>query len=265
MQNRVYKVGELRRVIKESTSEFEPVKFNDDNGEINREVYKEMADASQVGYIRKKDANPKYPYTDNKGQEDLRIDNIAPEYAKNQKARREGYVDDQAKRLHKDDPYGNADFHEIDGIEDHVKAIEKAESARTEMGLTSRELPKKELHSYRSGKTVDTVKENKVMQLTFKNTVFLTEEHMLSRVPDNYKVEGKRFVMKDKDNHEYLVEWHNEDDPKVVNKTRIVETNNRIKELFNYKRADSNTTNEIRAKEGNKVNEMIDKARKLMK
>lgn len=265
MQARAYKVGELRRAIKESASEFKPVKYNDDNEKINRKAYKEMEEAAEEGDVKKAAKNPTYPYTDNRGQEDLRMDNITPEYAEDQKARRKGYVSKRAEELHKNDPYGNADFHDIDGIDDHVKAIEKAESARTSMGLTSRELPQKELHSYRVGKTVDTVKEDKVMKLTFKNTVFLTEGHMMTRIPDNYKVEGKKFVMKDKANNEYLVEWHEEDEPKVINQTKINEEQQRIKELFTYKRAESNTTNAMRVNEEKKVDDMVKRMRQLMK
>ena len=142
---------------------------------------------------------------------------------------------------------------------DDVKMIKDGETTAKEIGLTSREIPKKKFEDQH--KTVD---ESKTMKLTFKNTTFLTEQHMLSRVPDNYKVEGKKFIMRDKMNHEYLVEWHVEDDPYVLNKTQINEQQNRIKELFNYKRGESNTTNAMRLTEDKKVNDMLNKARKLM-
>ena len=266
--NRQYKVSELRRIIKESTNElknpnqeFKPTMYNDDNKKINDKAYKDMEKATKNydGKARVERKNINYPFTDNRGMEDIQYDNINQKFIDDNKSRRKGYVNKQAEDAHKNDPFGNAEFHDFDGIDDHVKMIKDGETTAKEIGLTSREIPKKKFEDQH--KTVD---ESKTMKLTFKNTTFLTEQHMLSRVPDNYKVEGKKFIMRDKMNHEYLVEWHVEDDPYVLNKTQINEQQNRIKELFNYKRGESNTTNAMRLTEDKKVNDMLNKARKLM-
>ena len=86
---------------------------------------------------------------------------------------------------------------------------------------------------------------------------------MLSKVPDDFKIEGRKFIMKDRDNNEFIVEWHEK--PIVSAKTNINEQKNRIHELFNYKRTESNTTSTMRLTEDNKINDMLDKARRLMK
>ena len=41
----------------------------------------------------------------------------------------------------------------------------------------------------------------------FKKTTVLTEGHMMSRIPDEFKVEENVFRMKDKTGNEYLLEW----------------------------------------------------------
>ena len=86
---------------------------------------------------------------------------------------------------------------------------------------------------------------------------------MLSKVPDDFKVEGKKFIMKDKLNNEYLVEWQEE--PKIFAKTKINEEQKRIQQLFNYKRTESNTNINTRLNEDKKLNDMLGRARALMK
>ena len=64
-------------------------------------------------------------------------------------------------------------------------------------------------------------------------------------------------------NNEYLVEWAEE--PKVINRTKINEQKNRIQELFNYKRSESNTNSQSRLTEEKKISDILGKARALMK
>ena len=86
---------------------------------------------------------------------------------------------------------------------------------------------------------------------------------MMQRIPDTFKVEGKKFIMKDKVNNEYLVEWGEE--PKVTNKSKINEQKNRIHQLFNYERGESTTSSQSRLTEDTKFSDILGKARKLMK
>jgi hypothetical protein len=82
------------------------------------------------------------------------------------------------------------------------------------------------------------------------------------------KVEGKKFIMRDTADNEYLVEWSNRE-PKVtkkVNMTLVNEQKNRIKELWGYKSAEAKTsTSNFRVQENKEFSDMINKARNLMK
>jgi hypothetical protein len=81
-------------------------------------------------------------------------------------------------------------------------------------------------------------------RLHFNKTVFLNEEHMLRKIPDDMKINGNKFYMKDSVGSEYLIECVKD---KVledvihtnvvdfVNKEKINETFNRMKELYGYK------------------------------
>lgn len=264
MRQKHYTIGELKRVIRESANEFEPVRGKNvvkDNEKNNKDAYKEMEKATKNydGQVKNEKKDINYPQDDNRGMESLEYNNMNDTFKKKINAQKKGYVSAEAEKLHKDDPYGNAEFNDPKGMADKAKAIKKGRDVAKEIGLTASKIKEKDFENQR-----ELAIENKVTRLKFKNTTFLTENHMLSRVPDNYKVEGKKFMMTDKANHEYLVEWHTEDKPKVTNKTHIIEEQKRIKELFNYKRNNSNTTNNMRLTEDNKVNDMLAKARKLM-
>lgn len=263
MATRSYSVSELRKIVKESANEFKPVygkNVEKDNKEINDKAYKDMEKETKSydGGARNEKKNINYPFSDNRGMEDLQYNNMNDDFKNKVKSQLKGYVSSDAEKKHKNDPYGNAEFNDIKGIEDKTKELQKGKDVAKQIGLTSREINKKDFEDLQKG-----VFENKMFTIKFKNTTFITENHMLSRVPDNFKVEGKKFIMKDKMNNEYLVEWHEE--PIVTNKTKIIEQKNRIQELFNYKRSESNTTNESRLTEDKKFSDILSKARKLMK
>ena len=107
----------------------------------------------------------------------------------------------------------------------------------------------------------------KIKMLTFKNTQFISEGHMMSRIPDEYKKEGSRFVMKDSADNQYLVEWHT-NEPMVTKKPNmklVNEQKERIKQLWGYKSAEAKTsTSSFRVQEDKGFNDMVNKARKLM-
>lgn len=265
MSLKQYSVSELRKLIKESSQEFKP-KFGDnvekDNKKINGEAYKEIAKETNAydGGVRK-DENKKitYPNSDAKGMQDLKYDSISDDFKKRVKSQMNGYVSADAEKEHKNDPFGNAEFKEIEGLEDRAKKMEDLEISSKTNGLTSKHLDKNELKNQ-----TERVYENKFTRIRFKNTTFVTESHMISRIPDEYKVNGKKFIMEDKNSNEYLVEWDNEE-PKVLNTTKVNEQQARIKELFGYKRMNSNTTCHSRLDENVKIDYMLGKVRKLMK
>jgi hypothetical protein len=108
----------------------------------------------------------------------------------------------------------------------------------------------------------------KIKMLTFKNTQFISENHMMTRIPDEYKTEGNRFVMKDSADNQYLVEWHAKEPvvTKKPNMTLVNEQKERMKQLWDYKYAEAKTsTSSFRVQEDKEFADMVNKARKLMK
>lgn len=263
MAIRTYKVSELRNIVKESANEFKPVmgkNVEKDNKSINDKAYKDMEKETKSydGGARIEKKNINYPSDDNWGMQDLQYNNMNQQFKDKVKSQLKGYVSADAEKKHKNDPYGNADFTEFKGMEEKSKDLQKGKDVAKQIGLTSREINKKDFE-----KQQESVFENKVVTIRFKNTTFITENHMLSRIPDNFKVDGRKFIMKDKNNNEYLVEWSEE--PKITNRTKINEQKNRIQQLFNYERSELTTSSQSRLIEETKFSDILGKARKLMK
>ena len=261
---RQYSVRELKRIIAESSTEFKPMlgkNVENDNKKINDKAYKEVNDKvkSYDGGLKKESPRKvSIPDDDNKGMQDLNYDNINKPFQDRVKSQLKGYVSSDSEKKYKNDEFGNATFDEIEGMDEKNKKFRKGKEIGKEIGLTSREIDKKDFQNL----THSVFESNKSVVLKFKNTVFLTENQVISKIPDEYKLEGKKFYMKDKLNNEFMVEWHEK--PSIMNLTKINEEQHRIKELFNYKSNKSSTSCESRIVEENKVNDMLDKARKLM-
>jgi hypothetical protein len=264
MKLKKYNVGELRKLVSESSQEFKPKFGNNvekDNKKINDEAYKEIAKEVEKydGGLKKdeKTKNIKYPNTDSKGVLDLNYDSISDDFKKRVKSQIKGYTSTDEEKAHKNDEFGNAHFKDIDGLEDRAKEMDDNEVSSKTNGLTSKHLDKKDV-----SKLHQRVYENKLTKIKFKNTNFLTESHVLSIIPDEYKVNGKKFVMEDKNSNKYFIEWSEE--PKILNTTKINEQQAKIKQLFNYKRTNSNTTCHSRLDENFRIEDMLGKVRKLM-
>jgi hypothetical protein len=123
------------------------------------------------------------------------------------------------------------------------------------------------IDEYEPDSEEQTLSENKnIKTVYFKKTQFLTEGHMISRIPDEFKKEGEQFVMKDKTGNEYLVEWRNKSAiiMKHSNKNGLNESLERMKNLYNYKTNDTKTTNNSRLNENDEMFiSTLDNARKL--
>ena len=263
-------VGELRRVIKEA-NEFKPVVFNDDNKSINTKAYSDIKKetGNYDGGLTKSDRKlgGGINATDNKGMHDLRYDNINKPFQDRVKSQMKGYVSKDAEDKHKNDDFGNATFDDngkiYDAAKDHAEAVKQGKDTAAEIGLTGSKLKKSDIED--NDKTM--YENKKIKRLTFK-TQFISEGHMLSKVPDDLKVEGKRFIMRDTADNEYLVEWKS-DKPEVtkkLNMTLVNEQKEKMKHLWGYKSAEAKTsTSNFRMQENKEFSDMINKARKLMK
>lgn len=274
---RIFKVGELRRAIRESAgekNEFKPVfgsNVQSDDKKINDKAYKEIMKDTEK-YNSKTSVNKSKKYDgglskdDNQSMSDLLYDNISEPFSKRVKAQMKGYASAEAEKLHKNDAFGNAVYGTDDDVEkrkEHSDERKRGKDTATEIGLTGRKLDKKEVE-----KLHKSVYENKIKRLTF-HKVFLSENHMLANIPDSLKEENNRFIMRDSNGTEYLVEWHQDgaDVKKKVGKKLVNEEMNHIKHLFNYKCSDynKNSTPDKRLNETKEFDDMLNKARKLMK
>lgn len=116
-------------------------------------------------------------------------------------------------------------------------------------GLQSRELAKdKDFAKEFKDKTIfennQKQNESKMKRLHFNKTVFLNEEHMLKKIPDDMKTNGNKFYMKDSVGNEYLIECVSDKVVKNFIHTKVVSYKNqeklneafkRMKELYDYK------------------------------
>lgn len=268
------KVGELRRILsEESKNEFKPVVFGDvESKRINGKAYNDIKKETEKynGGIGNKPQNKKNTayLNDNKGMQDLEYDSINKPYNERVKSQMKGYTSKMAEDMHKNDEFGNASFDKkcdfYTAAKNHASELKSKKDKASEIGLTGRKISKDDIR-----KNSQTIGESrKIKQLKFKNTYFLSEGHMVSLIPDEYKKNGKRFIMRDGKDNQYLVEWNGNtpDITKRVNMNIVNEEKKRIQELWGYKSSESiNSTPQSRLSEGKKFGEMIDKARKLIK
>lgn len=263
-------VGELRRTLKEA-NEFKPVLFGDtESKKINDKAYSDIKKETEKydGGLTKKSQKigGGIGATDNKGMHDLTYDNINKPFSDKVKSQMKGYVSKDAEDKHKNDEFGNATFDNDGNIynaaKDHAEAVKQGKDTAAEIGLTGSKLNKKDIED--NDKTM--YESKKIKRLTFK-TQFISEGHMLSKIPDEMKVEGKRFIMRDTANNEYLVEWTSKEPivEKKLNMSLVNEQKERMKQLWGYRSPEAkNSTSSFRIQEGNEFKGMVDKARKLI-
>ena len=266
------KVGDLRKTIKESQNEFKPIVFGtDETKKTNEKAYSDIKKETEKydgGLTKeKKDLGGGINATYNKGMHDLAYDNINKPFKDRVKSQMKGYVSKDAEDKHKNDEFGNATFDDegkiYNAAKDHAEAVKDGKDAAVEIGLTGSKLNKTDVEKQR-----ETMGESKkIKMLTFKNTQFISEGHMMTRIPDEYKTEGNKFIMKDSADNQYLVEWHS-NEPNVTKKpnmTLVNEQKERMKQLWGYKSAEAKTsTSSFRMQEDKGFSDMVKKARKLM-
>lgn len=291
-----YTKSEMNKLIKESSNEFKaklgPDVENKDK-EINGKAYKESEkrakdyDGGLEDEVLEK--KPKYEKTDfNKTTLDYTPDNATPEYKKRVHAQVKGYTSEQEMN----NGYEKAaDFSDGDNIYDGLKKsgeeMQDDAKALKRSGLQAREWPEKvfdngSMYESKDGfnmrQMINHLKENEekanenklnenVKTVYFKKTKFITENHMITKIPDDFKVNGTKFKMKDMNGNIYLVEWKNNKANVLLheNKTETNAEFNRMKELMNYTSESSQMTSSQRLNENDsKFQETLNKVRKLM-
>lgn len=265
-----FSVSDLRALISESSNEFKE-KLGDGvrsgNKENNGKAYKDAKkrakdyDGGLEDEVLEK--KPKYDKTqdDNKTTLDYNPTNASKEYKDRVKAQAKGYtsVKEMNNGIEK-----SGDFSDNENIYNGIKkSYDDYDKARIDMntsGLQSREWDKKifDRENMFEGKNIKTIR--------FKKTTFLTENHMISRIPDEFKKEGSTFIMEDKTGNKYCIEW-SDNRANIIghdNKYGINESINRMKELMGYKQGDSKTDRNIRCNENfDAFRGMLDKVRNI--
>lgn len=275
MNEVVYSIGDLRNIIKESSQEFKP-KFGadveKDNKEINDKSYKETEAKVEKfnGGLKAPNEEVELPLQNdgNKSTLDNTFDyDPGKDYKERVKAQAHGYT---SKMEEEDGIEKSGDF---EGNEEVYDDLEKAHDGRAKeritikkSGLAARTMPDSTFDK-------NSMYESKKMKrLVFKHTKFLNEEHMLERIPEEYKVSGQRIMMKDAVDNEYIVEWVKDDRTGFVESNIVSYENKRIfneqmdkmKMLMGYNSADQGyrTTKDVRINENKNVGRFINEIKK---
>ena len=274
-----YKVSDIRSMIQESSNEFKAklgpgVKSGNEtnNGKAYKDAEKRakdydggLADSIEVAkYDKTKEGDH------NRTTLDYEVDNVDQKYKDRIKAQAEGYtsVAEKENGIEKQGDFeGNKQIYK--GITDDADEWKDEREMYKRAGLTARTTPE-DTFKHDSLYKKSTNENKNVKTAYFKKTTFLTEGHMMSRIPDEFKVEENVFRMKDKTGNEYLLEWKNGKAEVIShsNKQGMNESIERMKALYGYKASDyyKNTTTASRLSESNEsFTDTLDKARKIIK
>lgn len=284
-KNKVYNLSEFCKVLRESQQtkqEFNPKKgdgVEKENKKNNGEVEKILKQTKEydggVQDKEKKKEDPRDTYDFNKTTLDVDFD-FEPNDAYKEKVKAEVEGKFSAKNAKNTDIEKENKGLDFEGNKEFYK--ERAEIAKTrsdrkhelkKSGLQSRELAKdKNFDKEFKDKLVFTNESKKMKRLHFNKTVFLNEEHMLKKIPDDMKINGNKFYMKDSVGNEYLVECVKDkviDDVihtnviDYINKEKVNETFNRMKELYDYKSSNEHTNVNENKMVGKMISESKDK------
>lgn len=273
-----YNVGDLRRIVRESM-QYSPVKgdgVDADNKRNNEKSYKDAEKAAQDydGGLKpeKKGALPD-KIDGNRTTLDYNP-RTEPDKAYKDK------IDAQAKgytsKLEEENGIEKSGEFDKEGKikKNFTKANDEAIGVKHDLATSGiqghnmpKENPKKET-MYENAKP-------KAKRLEFKHTKFLNEGQMLSRIPEEYKVDGQKIYMKDCNGNEYLVECVKSEKYGIIetnvlsynNKQKMDEQLDRINYLFGYEtdKEFAPSTAKERIEESHSFQELMDLSRSLIK
>jgi hypothetical protein len=258
-----YTVRDIRRLIAESSNEFKARMGNNvetENKRNNEKSYKETEKHVKDfnGKITQKERAEAVKPDSNKTTLDYNpIVEPDETYKKRVQAQAKGYASEleEKNKIEK----GGAEFDKEGKIKKaYNQSRDKAEANKKivqKSGLTAREMPDKAFDKNH----LDENQKPKTKRLFFKHSRFINEAQVLTRVPEEYKVDGQRIIMTDVANNEYIVECVKSPKSGLI-ETSIVSYKNdklmneqvdRIRQLMDYKSADEfgNRTAEERLNE----------------
>ena len=276
MLNEVINVGNFRQQIKESANEFNAklgAGVESSNKKNNEKSYKESAKKTGV-----KATEPKKTKELDRSDDmncttldNTTWGNVGEKFKEKIKAQAQGYTSTLEKQSKTE---RNAEFDDDARIYKSMKknadARNKAKSEIEHSGIVGSKTPKKEKNTMYENVNLSSPK-----RLVFKKTTFINEAQMLSRIPEEYKVDGQKIYMKDCKGNEYIVECrkcdYNGNVETIIlnynNEQILNEKVNRMWELFNYDSAKNTGTfkKQDRINEEAKLGELINRARELNK
>ena len=266
----VYKVSDIKKLIQESSQEFKAKlggNVEKEDKKNNREAYDKSAQrAKEYNGKFKAPEKAKYEKVDgNKTLTDVRFDfEPSKEYKDKAKEQAKGYtsVDEKNNGIEKAGAEFNDDAWE--GIKKAGEKMHDNEDNFAHLGIWGHNMPK-DMIGY-----PDLYENKNVKTIFFKKTTFLTEGHMISRIPDEFKNEGSIFKMKDKTGNSYLVEW-SDNKANIIgheNKKGLEESVDRMKKLMGYKPEEyfATSTSSQRLNENEDTfQKQLNNIRKLMK
>lgn len=288
-KNKVYTLSEFCKVLKES-QEFKAKKGSDnidrENKENNGKAVNVILTQSKKydGGLSDKGKRENYRDTDDFNKTTLDVDfayEPSKEYKDRVKSQVHGFssVDNEKNSKIKEENEG-LDFEENEKFLKDRKDIAKKRSERRynlkKAGLGTREQAKndKDFDKELKDKTIFTNEGKKMKRLHFSKTVFLNESEMLKKVPDDMKIDGNKFYMKDSVGNEYLVECKRDKVVKDYIHTNVIdfrnnkllkEELNKMKQLAGYKSSNVQTRiDESITNENERVRRMLDKTKNFI-
>ena len=249
-----YTIGELLQINEESArNEFNP-KFGNgaernssNNDKAVKEIIKNASELDKDAHRNDTSVKPRVEFPDyNKTTLDVNFEYEPDDAWKDRvKAQVEGYPSVQNKEKN-----GYDQSLGFDGNENFYKARKEMSNDRNDLDTIERESGlkariKKDEIDYSNKTPFNEAKQ--IKRLIFKNTTFLSESQVLSKVPEDYRVDENRFYMRDKTGTDYLIEC--KADPfgyihmQVVNKFNkqvINEELEKMKRLAGYRYSDDN-------------------------
>lgn len=281
LEAKEYTFGELVEIIKESPDRTNIVVGKNvwkDNSQNNVKAVKDiMKQTDEYNDVKEKERsdNPKNKEDYNKTTLDVNFSyEPSDDYKKRVKSQVHGFpsVQNEKESKIKDendslDFEGNEKFYKNDKKNREDILNKKAEIKHA--GLKSHNLSKDNFKD----KNIFTNENKKMKRLTY-NKAFLNEEHVIKKIPDDYKKDGNKFIMRDVNGVEYIVECKKDTNidyihtniVQVINRNALNEQFKRMKELTEYdsSRYNAVSTSESRKRENDIISENLEKAKNLL-
>ena len=274
-----YKVGDLKRIIAEQTSEFKPVlgpNVISDNKKNNDKSYKDAEKAAKDydGGLQPEKKGELPEKTD--GNRTTLDYNPRTEPDKSFKDKVDAQAKGYTSKLEMDNDIEKIGEFDKDGkikkqFTDASDKINKVKKDLADSGIQGHNLKDEN----KGKNTMYEQAKPKAKRLEFKHTKFLNEAHMLNRIPEEYKKDGQKIYMKDSVGNEYIVECTKSEATGFI-ETNVVGYNNpkllaeqkeRIEKLFDYETSKefAPTTAKQRIEENRSFQEIMDLSRSLIK